>query len=54
MEIVFWQDAAVIMFIIIIKPFLILLWIIHEDVWMLSKHNSETERLAHNGVNMQL
>lgn len=53
MEIVFWQDAAVIMF-IIIKLFLILLWIIHEDAWMLSKHNSETERLARNGVNMQL
>lgn len=53
MEIGFWQDAALIMF-IISKLFLILLWIIHEDVWMLSKHNSETERIAHNGVNMQL
>jgi len=46
MEIVFWQDAAVII-VIIIKLFPILLWIINEDVWMLSKDSSEAGRLGH-------
>lgn len=39
-------NAAVMMF-IILKLFPMLLWVIHEDVWMLFKHNSETGRLAH-------